>query len=874
VKLRRRSVLLRIALLVLIPLILLTGSFTYTAATSLSSALTLIRSTVVMDHLRLPVANLQQALSRERAQMIVYYIRPTAAARAALRRQEAVTDRAVSSFMAAAGSLPVRQSASPAGKKAIAEVDGALAGLPGLQAGIASRSIPEQQAFTAYNNMIGATYLVLEQAIIQEGNDAQVLPAIAVVELAVSNEYLQQESALLSGNFAAHAFPASEHQAFVSLVGAHRLLYQQSYAYLNQPDRRDLNQDVSPAAAGALTAMENKLVASNATRGALPVRAAAWNAAVTTVSTQTEHAVGQAEALLAATARSQGNAKLRDLYLTGGLGLAAVILSLALSLWIAVRLTRQLRGLRDSALEMAYVRLPDVVQRLRAGENVEVSGQVPSLEPSSDEISQVRAAFNTAQHTAVEAAVDEARVRRGINDVFRNLARRSQALLERQVALLDSLERRASEPDDLEGLFRIDHLTTRMRRHAESLIVLAGDSPNRAFRDAVPFVDVLRAASAEVEDYTRVRVVCRTPAALASRAVADVIHMLAEFVENATTYSPPNTEVRVTGDLVAKGLAVDIEDRGLGMDAEEFAAVNAILADPPLFDPSGSDRLGLFVAAQLARRHDIQVTLRPSDYGGVLAIVLIPPALVVAADGPGGRLSTPLRQVTAQRAPAREVTALPPRAGEVTAPPPRAGDFTPPPPRAGEFSTPPPRVADFTPPPPRAGEFSTPPPRVAEFTVPPAAAREVTPPPAPARPVTPPPAPARPVTVPPPAAVSPDRNGKHAGAPSPPAATAPDEPQPEDPQVGLTENGLPQRIRQTSLAPQLRNSAAPPPLANTPASSRSPEKARSVMSAFRQGWRLGLSENGEHSSRPTHPPLPTRPDPLTRRDLPQEGDSQ
>jgi HAMP domain-containing protein len=860
VKLRRRSVLLRIALLVLIPLILLTGSFTYTAATSLSSALTLIRSTVVMDHLRLPVANLQQALSRERAQMIVYYIRPTAAARAALRRQEAVTDRAVSSFMTAAGSVPVRQSASPAGKKAIAEVDDALAGLPGLQTGIASRSIPEQQAFTAYNNMVGATYLVLEQAIIQEGNDAQVLPAIAVVELAVSNEYLQQESALLSGNFAAHAFPASEHQAFVSLVGAHRLLYQQSYAYLNQPDRRDLDQDVSPAAAAALTAMENKLVASNSMRGALPVRASAWNAAVTTVSTQTEHAVGQAETLLAATARSQGNAKFRDLYLTGGLGLAAVILSLVLSLWIAVRLTRQLRGLRDSALEMAYVRLPDVVQRLRAGENVDVSGHAPPLESSSDEISQVRAAFNTAQHTAVEAAVDEARVRRGINDVFRNLARRSQALLERQVALLDSLERRASEPDDLEGLFRIDHLTTRMRRHAESLIVLAGDSPNRAFRDAVPFVDVLRAASAEVEDYTRVKVVCRTPAALASRAVADVIHMLAEFVENATTFSPPNTEVRVTGDLVAKGLAVDIEDRGLGMDAEEFSAVNAILADPPLFDPSGSDRLGLFVAAQLARRHDIQVRLRPSDYGGVLAIVLIPPALVVADDG-SGRLSTPLRQVTAQRAPAREVTAP---AREVTAPPPRSGEITLPP--VGR---------QVTAPPPRSGDFTVPPPAARDLTAPPVPVREVTPPRAPAREVTPPPAPARQVTVPPPAAVSPDRNGKHAGAPSRPAARAPDEAQPGDAQVGLTENGLPQRIRQTSLAPQLRNSAASAPLANTPASSRSPEKARSVMSAFRQGWRLGLSENGrEHPSRPTHPPRPTYPDPPAHPDLPQEGDSQ
>jgi hypothetical protein len=827
VKLRRRSVLLRIALLVLIPLILLTGAFAYIAATSLSSALTLTRSTVVMGNLRQPVANLQQALSRERAQVIVYYIRPTRAASAALQRQGAITNRAVHSFMTAAESPSVRQSASAAGKKAIAEVDQGLAGLAGLRTGIANRSIGEQQAFTAYNNVIGASYLVLEQAIIQEGNSAQVLPAIAVIELAVSNEYLQQESALLSADFAAHAFPASAHQAFVSLVGAHRLLYQQSYAYLNKPDLRDLDRDVSPAASAALTAMENKLVASSPTlRGPLPVREAAWDAAVTTVSTQTEHAVGQAESLLAATARSQANVKHRDLYLTGGLGLAAVLASLILSVWIAVRLTRQLRGLRDSALEMAYVRLPDVVQRLRAGENVDVAGQAPSLESSPDEIGQVRAAFNTAQRTAVEAAVDEARVRRGINDVFRNLARRSQALLERQMALLDSLERRASEPDDLEGLFRIDHLTTRMRRHAESLIVLAGDSPNRAFRDAVPFVDVLRAATAEVEDYTRVKVVCRTSAALVNRAAADVIHMLAEFVENATIFSPPNTEVRVTGDLVAKGLAVDIEDRGLGMDEGEFAAVNATLANPPLFDPSGSDRLGLFVAAQLARRHDIQVRLRPSDYGGVLAVVLIPLGLVVPGDGAAGRLAGPVREVTGPRVPIREVTAPPTAAREVT--------------------------------------------------LPPVAAREVTVPPVVAREVTLPPAVAWPVTVPPPpAAVPSDGNGTKAGAPSPSDVTAPEElqlePQPVGAQTGLTEHGLPQRVRQMSLAPQLRDSAAAQPLAAPVASPRSPEKARSVMSAFRQGWRLGLSENGgKHGhSGPHHPPAPP-----TSPDLPQEGDSQ
>jgi len=561
--LRRRSVLLRVALLVLVPLIFLLGLFTYTMTTSVSGALTLIRSKDVMDDLAPPVASLQQALTRERAQIIVYGGQPTPAAQAALQRQETATDGTVASFTAAAGSASVMQSASAGSEKAIAVLRESLAGLRGLRAKIADRSTGGQQAFTDYSDLIGASYQVLEQAIIQEGNSAQVLPGIAVIELAISNEYLQQESALLNGNFAARAFPASDQQAFVRLVGAHRLLYQQSYSYLSQADRSDLNHDVNPQAANTIAALEDRLVANHSPNSAPPVRPAAWNAAVASLSAQTQRAVGQAEARLESGARSQANIKLHETYLAGGLGLAAVILSVALSLWIAVNLARRLHGLRDSALEMANVRLPDVVRRLRAGEDVDVAGQVPALDSSADEIGQVKAAFNTAQRTAVEAAVDEARVRRGISDVFRNLARRSQSLLERQMALLDGLERRAAQPDDLENLFRIDHLTTRMRRHAESLIVLAGDSPQRTFRDPVPFVDVLRAAAAEVEDYTRIRVICRSPAALASPAVADVIHLLAEFVENATTFSPSSTEVRMTGDLVAKGFAVDIEDRGL-----------------------------------------------------------------------------------------------------------------------------------------------------------------------------------------------------------------------------------------------------------------------------------------------------------------------
>ncbi len=640
--LKRRSVLLRVSLLVLVPLVFLVGIFGYAITSSAAAALTLIRARTVINDLKQPVANLQHALTHERAQMIVYSTRPAPAAYTALQRQQAITDHSIASFLAAAGSPSVRRSTTPGTAKAMARFSAGLAGLPRLRDKIASQSINGQQAFTDYNDLIAASYQILEESIIAVGNSRQVLPAIAVIELAISNEYLQQESALLDGGFAAHAFPAQQQQAFVSLVGAHRLLYAQSYSYLNPVDRANLNRDVSPRTARTLIRLENTLVASRAApRAAPPVPAPTWNATVATLSKQTRRAVEQAEARLAQQVSAQAAAKLHSLYLDGGLGLAAVIISLIMSLWIAVRLARQLHGLRDSALELANVALPGLVRRLRAGEEVDVDAVVRPLEPGADEIGQVKAAFNSAQRTAVESAVDEARVRRGINDLFRNLARRSQSLLERQMGLLDALERSAADPGDLDGLFRIDHLTTRMRRHAENLLVLAGDSPKRAFRDPVPFVDVLRAAATEVEDYKRIKVIARAPAALAGPVVSDVIHLLAELLENATIFSPSDTEVRIIGALAANGYAVDIEDRGPGMTASELATINASLADPPLFDMSGSDRLGLFVAARLARRHGIAVTLRESPYRGMTAIVLIPRDLVVLADaiGPGSPAS-------------------------------------------------------------------------------------------------------------------------------------------------------------------------------------------------------------------------------------------
>jgi signal transduction histidine kinase len=619
-----------------------------------------------------------------------------------------------------------------------------------------------------------------------------VLPKIAIIELAISNEYVQQESALLDGDFADRMFPASAYQAFVTLVGAHRLLYAQAYSYLDQADRSGLNRDVSPQVARAVTGLENKIVASGAQHGSPPVRAAAWNREVATLSAQVQRAVGQALARLVAEARSQADATLRGLYLTGGIGLAAVIGSLVLSMWIAFSLARQLRGLRDMALELANVRLPALVRRLGTGEDVDVASQVPEVKASTDEIGQVEAAFMTAQRMAVEATIGQARMRRGIGDTFRNLARRSQSLLARQMTLIDTLERRAAGPEDLESLFRIDHLTTRMRRHAEGLIVLAGDLPERTFLDPVPFVDVLRAAAAEVEDYTRIRVVCRSSSALAGPAVADVIHMLAEFMENATSFSPPTADVRVTGSLASRGYAIDVEDRGLGMTEQELADANTKLAEPPMFDLSGSDRLGLHVAAQLARRHGIRITLRESPYGGTTAIVLIPIELVVPIDALGseavlsvGTGPEPAEITGNGRVPAlNQVEGF----GQVHGRGAESG--------SGEGQVSSDALAS-------AG-------RHASATAPPTETG--------------------------PAEAGP------AMSVSATATVAPDEADLDGSAPARTENGLPMRVRQQSLAAPLREDPVPARPAGPATDSPSPDAAGRVMSAFWQGRARGLSE--------------------------------
>jgi signal transduction histidine kinase len=330
----------------------------------------------------------------------------------------------------------------------------------------------------------------------------------------------------------------------------------------------------------------------------------------------------------------QGNVILYRLAGIGLGGLLIVILSTFLLLRFGARISRELTGLRNAAQVLSGERLPSVVRRLRAGDEVDVEAEAPPLElrTRTREVTETADAFSAVQHTAIEAAVEQATLRKGVSNVFRSLARRNQSLVQRQLRMLDEMERATQDPDALAQLFRLDHLTTRMRRQAEGLIILSGSAPSRRWRQPVAVVEVLRGAISEIEDYVRVDLITDSPDYLTGAAVADVTHLLAEVIENAVVYSPPATRIAVRGGRVANGYVIEVEDRGLGIPPAARDVLNDRLAQPPDFDLTDSDQLGLFVVSRLAIRNEIKVSLRESGFGGTTAIVLLPGALVVTED--------------------------------------------------------------------------------------------------------------------------------------------------------------------------------------------------------------------------------------------------
>ncbi|WP_328695482.1 sensor histidine kinase [Streptomyces sp. NBC_00342] len=327
-----------------------------------------------------------------------------------------------------------------------------------------------------------------------------------------------------------------------------------------------------------------------------------------------------------------------DAVVNAAIVIVALLAAFVLAGLMARQMSRSMRRLRNAAFGIAEQRLPSLVDQLSRTDPGRVDTRVQPIPINSqDEIGEVARAFDQVHREAVRLAAEQAMLRGNVNAIFTNLSRRNQSLIEGQLTLITDLENNETDPDQLESLFRLDHLATRMRRNGENLLVLAGEEPGRRWNQPVPLVDVLRAASSEVESYERIELSGVPESEIHGQSVTDLVHLLAELLENATTFSSPQTKVRVTATrLPDSRVMIEIHDKGIGLTAEDFADINHKLANPPTVDAAVSQRMGLFVVGRLADRHGIRVQLRPSgEQAGTTSLVMLPDAITHGGGGGG-----------------------------------------------------------------------------------------------------------------------------------------------------------------------------------------------------------------------------------------------
>ncbi|WP_433185739.1 sensor histidine kinase [Actinoallomurus sp. CA-150999] len=628
----RWSLRTRLLVMVLVPLVCLAGLWAFAAFLTSRDALNKYEASTAYNKVALPGAALSAMLQRERVASAVLLSTHGRQGRDEVNEGRAAADAAQAALRKSVLSESARRSISPTTEQRLSDLWTQLDGLSGLRGQVDSGSLDSLRMIGDYNTLIESVIRVFSTMIVI--NDSEIYQqGTALVSSTMARELVMREDAIVTSALVGrHKLTAPAYAMFTQSAYNERYLFDAARAELKPSLRTPWDEVADSEAFTTFRALEQAIIDSHG--GRLPAQTAAgWQPTVTPLMTSWAKATIDAGTALTNEAKPIGDRIVLLLYLAAGIGLFAMAISILVSVLFGRALTREMSGLQRAALNLAEERMPKVIKRLRAGEEVDVAAESPPVEAgSSKEGSRVADALTTLQRTAVEAAVGEARLRKGINQVFLNLAWRNQSLLHRQLAMLDTMEKQARDPDVLDDLFALDHLTTRMRRHAEGLAILSGAAPARGWHNPVGIRDILRAAVAEVEDYTRVDVEAATPAALDGAIVADVTHLLAELLENATAFSPPTTQVQVRGELVAHGYAVEIEDRGIGLNDEELAEANGRLSNPPEFDLLDSDRLGLFIIGRLAERHGIRVTLGRSPYGGVRAVVLIPPELVAGDD--------------------------------------------------------------------------------------------------------------------------------------------------------------------------------------------------------------------------------------------------
>lgn len=645
-----------------------------------------------------PVISMVQTFEEER-RLSMLYLEGDPTAAAALVDARKRSDDALAATIAKGEEA---QRLDPGGSAAELETFRPLYNrVPGVRATIDARAVPSEDAFGFYNTVIDTIFRASLIA-------ARVAPDAGLgIALGYGVEPLRAAEALSRADtlgivaLARGTLTPAQLLEFHRYTGEFRAQVAYSASVLKGPRLDQLRALTDSPDYRQITAMQDALLL----RGPVPDPAAAESDTGSSgpeettvlpmsVPTWQETSGRLTSALLKlwedqsrdahAVARAE-NTDTAGLSVVGGIVILVVtIVAFLGALFVANRFIARMRRLRNDTLELADHRLPDLMRRLDSGAEIDTAAEVARLDFGTDELGEVAEAFNRAQVAAVSAAVAESRTRAGFRNVFLNIAHRNQVAVHQQLALLDRAERREENADQLELLFELDHLATRARRHAENLIVLGGEHPGRIWNKPIPLWDLIRGAAAETVDYTRIHTGNIPDVQIAGHATADLIHLLAELMDNATAFSPPKSRVEVSAAVVGRGVAVEVADQGLGMSEEEIVAANQLLAEPPDFGVtalSGEIRLGLFVVATLAARHGASVRMSDSVYGGVKAVVVIPTELIedrnaptaekpaaTVVDGAGPNEAGP-NGATADRTPADLTGSAGPAAGNPVPPP-------------------------------------------------------------------------------------------------------------------------------------------------------------------------------------------------------------
>ncbi|MET8983028.1 nitrate- and nitrite sensing domain-containing protein [Streptomyces sp. NPDC004539] len=605
-RLRPRSVRAKIVALLMLPVVSLMALWGFAAVTTASSIGDAERGKDVNAELLAPVGEFMTAVQAER----------TAALRgdsAGYKKAQAATDRT------AAGVLDGINSAGSDAGLLNSSLPGRLDTLKNDTGTLDSLRSHPTSSYDGYSAIVRHG-LAVTGALTDSVRSADASDARVLLELGRAREALAQEQALLADGELTRA----EYVPFVGAVANRRELLEPAVADLKSGHRAEYRSVLDGDRYARVRAVEDQVRGAGA--GAA-VSLTGWDSAVGQVLDGLTTA--ESDAGIAATAKSNpfGWDTLGASGVAVVLGLVGVLLSLLVSVLVGRGLIVELLDLRDSALEVAGRRLPQAMRRLHAGQGVDIDVEAPMRRLVGDELAQVGTALTAVQRAALKAASERAELLSGISGVYVSLARRSQVLLHRQLDLLSAMERRQPDPAELHDLYRVDYLATRMRRHSESLLILSGVAPGRGWRDPIPLTDVLRAAVAEIESADRVQIWAVPRVSIAGGSVADVVHLLAELVENAASFSPPSTQVHLRAARLRDGVLIEIEDSGFGMNETALDVANHKIQSAKV-DLLDAKQIGLFVVNRLRERQNLGIELRPSTTGGITAAVFVPEGLV------------------------------------------------------------------------------------------------------------------------------------------------------------------------------------------------------------------------------------------------------